>query len=549
MRVRTWHFFLSGALGGSVGFLLMEAVARNYPAAAGTEGIFPIGLQFCAFGLAVGAALGMTEGVIRRQPSRLAYGLVLGLVLGAVGGFAGGAAGQAIYSLLPEPSPPPSTHNDVAIVLDASGSMEDGTFLLWKVSDGNDPKGLRKVAARKLVEKLGALDRVTILDFADTARVIVPLTVLSSAREKRRVLAAIDGVGVRGGTNLSAGLSAAIGELIRKRQENRLQHIIFLTDGAGFFDPSVITPAQNQQIKIHTIGLGSAVERSVLERAIAKPTGGSYHPVSQADQLWPAFETILAEVKQGNLVNRSQEDVGDPLLKYVLLVLGWLTMGLIVGVGQGIRENTREDLLACSLGGLVGGLVGGALFEPISHSLQYAEGLVGLGVADVIVGACIGGSMRLAQGYLVERRTVPTSTLLRILPEKSTSLVQTESGPSDLRGRDSSRSLGERPGSLRGLVLQVKQAVEGSGSLTPSTPSRVEKRVAEEPSRPDPPVPSMAPKGRRRPLSFYENRYPGNRSTALRMASQSGHYSAEELAEHFGLPLARVQQVLGTPED
>ncbi len=547
MRVRTFHFYVSGALGGALGFVLMEAIAKIYPATAGIKGILPYGFHFCAFGLAVGAALGMTDGLIGKQPSRMTYGLILGLILGAAGGFAGGTAGQAIYSLLPMPSYQPLVHNDVAIVLDASGSMEDAKLLFWTVQEGSDPEGLRKVAARKLVEKLGALDRVTILDFADTGRVLIPLTTLSSAQERLRVAAAIESIGVRGSTNLSEGISTAIDELIQKRKKDYRQHIIFLTDGNGLFHSSVIDPAREHQVKIHTIGLGSEVKRSILEEAIAEPTGGRYYAVSQADQLWPAFETILENVNRDSMGTTVENAVGDPRLRFALRVLSWLTMGLLVGAGQGIRENTREDLLACSLGGLVGGLVGGALFEPISQSIQYAEGLVGRGIADVIVGACIGGSMKLAQGYLVERRKEPTSTLLRSLPEKSTSLVQTESGAPSHRPQEPGRSLEKQPSGFRNLVLQVKQAVEGNGALTPAEPSRVESRFAEEPSKPDPPTPPPAPPGCR-PLSFYENRYPGNRSTAIRMAYRSGHYSVEDLAEHFGIPVARVEQVLRTPK-
>ena len=50
--------------------------------------------------------------------------------------------------------------------------------------------------------------------------------------------------------------------------------------------------------------------------------------------------------------------------------------------------------------------------------MSLGAGLVGRGLADVVVGACIGGSMRLAQQYMVEMSSKETTTLLSILPQK-----------------------------------------------------------------------------------------------------------------------------------
>jgi hypothetical protein len=556
MRVRSWQFHVSGALGGAAGFALMEVARATFPPTVGLQEIAALGLEFAAFGLAVGAALGMTEGLAQARPARAAYGLVLGLVLGAVGGLGGGAAGQIIFGLLPQPPSPPSTHSDVAIVLDASGSMDDQRFLFWVAQRGNDPKGLRKVAARKLVEQLGDRDRVTVVDFADNARVLVPLTPLASGGARRKVASAIGGVDVRGGTNLSAGLAAALGELTKNRQANNRQHLIFLTDGAGLFDPRVIEPAKRYGITVYTVGLGPEVDRRLLEEGIARPTGGRYFPVAQADQLWPIFETILVQDIRVDMASHDERVRGDDRLRIAFRVASWLAMGLLIGAGQGVRENTREDLFACSLGGALGGLVGGALFEPVSTSIRLADGLVGRGVAGVIVGAAIGGSMRFAQRHLVELRATRTTSLLELLPEKSTSLVESRArsgrtpaaGPAGIEagGR------GPKPSGLRGLVLQIKDSVEGrevAGPPRGAVAARTDALpVASAPAGPaaPPAKPHVrpAPTGPRRPLSFYASRYPGSRSTAIAMAYRSGHYTVEELAEHFGLPVSRVEEVL-----
>ena len=91
-------YALSGAIGGLVGFLLMEPAQLLL-----LESLHPIPgsmIYFAGFGLAVGAALGATEGIRSRDRGKIAYGLCAGLVLGAVGGAIGGAVGQVLFALL-----------------------------------------------------------------------------------------------------------------------------------------------------------------------------------------------------------------------------------------------------------------------------------------------------------------------------------------------------------------------------------------------------------------------------------------------------------------
>ena len=85
----------------------------------------------------------------------------------------------------------------------------------------------------------------------------------------------------------------------------------------------------------------------------------------------------------------------------LLRVLSWGVVGAVIGMGQGVTYNTREDLRACTLGGLVGGLIGGGLFDPVSQFADFGAASTGRAIADVVVGAAIGGSMKLAQGALV----------------------------------------------------------------------------------------------------------------------------------------------------
>ena len=132
-------------------------------------------IYFGGFGLAVGAALGMTEGIVRKNRGRTIYGLAIGLILGALGGCIGGAVGQAIYGLVPLRYASASKA-DLAVALDSSGSMRTLFFF------GNDPHGERRKAAKDLVDRLSPDDRIAVIDFDDTGKVVYPLTTLGSGR-------------------------------------------------------------------------------------------------------------------------------------------------------------------------------------------------------------------------------------------------------------------------------------------------------------------------------------------------------------------------------
>src|SRR5207302_5960906 len=87
--------------------------------------------------------------------------------------------------------------------------------------------------------------------------------------------------------------------------------------------------------------------------------------------------------------------------------LGWMFLGLAVGVSEGIAARSLGKLSYGTLGGAIGGFVGGALFglfyvKAVEKGLTdksltpYVWGALGL----VILGACIGSLSALVQGVL-----------------------------------------------------------------------------------------------------------------------------------------------------
>jgi hypothetical protein len=518
MRIRSRWFILSGALGGLVGFLLMEKISvPGAGAGTFTGNLLQMSLYFTGFGLALGIALGITEGVVQRRPARAIYGFFMGLVLGAAGGLVGGAIGQTIYSLVPRTHTLSST-SDLAIALDSSGSMRQLFF--W----GNDPWGERRSAAKNLIDRLSPTDRVAIVDFDDVGNVIYPLSFLGSKKAREAAKSAVDRIDDTGGTNLSAGLDAAIGELAGHRRPNRSQFVIFLTDGYGEYSPESAARARQDGIKIYTVGLGAEAATDLLQ-SVATKTGGKYYPVANASELTALFEKIFRE-HGGPMVEAetTQSDIG-PLLLLGLRILSWAVMGLLIGLGQGIRENTREDLWACAFGGFLGGALGGALFDPVVSLLSAGGGVAGRALADVVVGACIGGSMRLAQEKIVEASGKPTTTLISVLPQRAS--VTFRPSPATQPPPWPAPVQVPPPPSWKS---PIPSPAPDPVPVTPVTRSQPRRELS-----------PSAPAANRPPLASFTT---GNdRDTAIVLARRAG-YGLGEIGQHFGLPATTVKRII-----
>lgn len=182
-----------------------------------------------------------------------------------------------------DPDAPGALAIDFVFVLDESGSMTS-----------NDPAGLRKTAAKQVVDRLAEisdLDRVGVVSFNTTARTRIALTSLVVSSNVTAIKAAIDAVIASGGTNIGAGAERGIDELTRDAPAGRPRVMILMTDGIGFYSDTTTTRAAAEGIVIYTVGLGSGIDEALLRR-IAAGTGGRYFSAPSADDLVAAFEEI-----------------------------------------------------------------------------------------------------------------------------------------------------------------------------------------------------------------------------------------------------------------
>lgn len=203
---------------------------------------------------------------------------------------------QDVHLLLELTPPAPSVEEDaqraplrLALVIDRSGSM------------GGERLDVVKQAAEFLVGRLGAQDRVAVVDYDSDATLRCALLPPQDAQ----VQAAIRGIVSGGMTNLSGGWLKGREQLAGA---DGVRRVLLLTDGLaneGITDPKVLAgvvgSAAADGIGTTSIGVGDGFNEELLAD-LAAAAGGSYHWINTLDQAAPVFaeefEDLVALVAQ-----------------------------------------------------------------------------------------------------------------------------------------------------------------------------------------------------------------------------------------------------------
>jgi Ca-activated chloride channel family protein len=179
---------------------------------------------------------------------------------------------------------------NMAIVLDRSGSMKG-----QKLEQA-------KAAARGLVGRLGAGDRVSLIQFDDTAQVLVSSTVTDDAG-RATAIAAIDGIDDGDNTNIGDALALGRDEVLRVLTDGSVNRVLLLSDGnptAGLKDPNALAriaaEAADRGARITTIGLGLDYNEDLMEE-VADSGRGAYYYVRHASDLAVVFDGELKAIQ------------------------------------------------------------------------------------------------------------------------------------------------------------------------------------------------------------------------------------------------------------
>jgi Ca-activated chloride channel family protein len=209
-----------------------------------------------------------------------AENFVLYVLLEAVVG-AGGSASGARLPL------------NLGIVLDRSGSMYDERRLEFVTE-----------AVKFLADSAAPDDKVAVVAFADSARVIVQQDQIHDKAAVRRALDEIDMLEIGGGTQMALGMRAAIDEVKKDLAPNRLNRVLVLTDGQTYEETACLDLAnQNRdQMSFSAMGVGVEFNEKLLMR-IAQDSHGKYHFIGDAAEIPGIFEDELEGLRAVSLRN------------------------------------------------------------------------------------------------------------------------------------------------------------------------------------------------------------------------------------------------------
>jgi Ca-activated chloride channel family protein len=225
------------------------------------------------------------------------------------------------------------------VVLDRSGSMAGSRL------DG------ARTALTSLVDRLDPRDHFGLVVFDDKVEVPVPARRLTDKAAAKR---AIDGVVVRGGTDLSGGYLRGLQEA-RRVAGAAGATVLIISDGhanVGVTDPDalaqVAAEAYTHAVTTSTLGFGLGYDERIMS-AIARAGSGNEHFAEEPDTavalIAGEVEGLLAQTVQAASLHVSLTPVVKSMLVVNDLPASRVDDGVLIELGSFYADETRKLVL------------------------------------------------------------------------------------------------------------------------------------------------------------------------------------------------------------
>ena len=206
---------------------------------------------------------------------------------------------------------------DLILVLDNSGSMKK-----------NDPEFLTGVAVRKFLQDIDGDNRIAILIFDQSVRLLMPLTTLTEISRENflRHLDEIDFQGLH--TDSPAAIERAIYELKVHGRREADRSIVFMTDGivdtgnevmdaekAGWLRNDLAAEAADLGIRIFGIAFTEEADFMLIQ-SLSQRTAGEYFRAYSAGDIESVFRRIMAALSAKQTLTAKATAVTDPAESY-----------------------------------------------------------------------------------------------------------------------------------------------------------------------------------------------------------------------------------------
>lgn len=179
----------------------------------------------------------------------------------------------------------------LVFTIDVSGSMAR-----------EDRLDLVKQSLRLLVDELGSDDKVAIVIYGDRGSVLLEAT---EARERGKILKAIDSLQPGGSTYVEDGLKVAYKLAVDEVEPNRITRVMVLSDGVGNVGntgpDSILRQVQeyvDQGVTLTTVGFGMGNYNDILMEQLANDGDGAYYYVDTLSEAQRIFVDDLTGTLQ-----------------------------------------------------------------------------------------------------------------------------------------------------------------------------------------------------------------------------------------------------------
>ena len=179
----------------------------------------------------------------------------------------------------------------LVFTIDVSGSMAR-----------EDRLGLVQQSLRLLVDELRSDDRVAIVTYGDRGSVLLEAT---EARERGKILRAIDSLQPGGSTYVEDGLKVAYKLAVDQVESNRITRVMVLSDGVGNVGntgpDSILRQVQDyvdQGVTLTTVGFGMGNYNDILMEQLANDGDGAYYYVDTLSEARRIFVDDLTGTLQ-----------------------------------------------------------------------------------------------------------------------------------------------------------------------------------------------------------------------------------------------------------
>lgn len=212
---------------------------------------------------------------------------------------------------------------DLIVLLDTSGSMSGSPL----------QQSQRLTCA--LIDTLGDHDRLELLEFSSAVRSFANAPVFATAANRTRAKAWVGALRASGGTEMRSGISAALSSL---RDEAQRQ-IVLVTDGQIGFEQEIVAEILTRMptaCRVHTVGVGSAVNRTLTETA-AQAGRGAEIVIGVDEDPERAITRLLAHTTAPLVVDLAID--GDALMQLATPRLPDLLQGMPASISAHVRPE------------------------------------------------------------------------------------------------------------------------------------------------------------------------------------------------------------------